>query len=98
MISPTKLYDTFPALTPDQAAGVITDAIMHRPRRASSPFGQFAAVADAVNPAVMGVVRNRFFSMFEDSSAAEGDKSDSGATSFDRRSETFVRATRGIHW
>jgi len=98
MISPTKLYDKFPALTPDQAAGVITDAIVHRPRRASSPFGQFAAVADAVNPAVMDLVRNRAFSMFEDSSAAKGDESDSGATNFDRRSEAFVRATRGIHW
>ena len=98
MISPTKLYDKFPALTPDQAAGVITDAIVHRPRRASSPFGQFAAVADAVNPAVMDLVRNRAFSMFEDSSSAKGDESDSGATDFDHRSETFVRATRGIHW
>ena len=98
MISPTKMYDKFPALTPDQAAGVITDAIVHRPRRASSPFGQFAAVADAVNPAVMDRVRNRAFSMFEDSSAAKGDESDSSATDFDHRSETFVRATRGIHW
>jgi NAD(P)-dependent dehydrogenase (short-subunit alcohol dehydrogenase family) len=98
MISPTTMYDKFPALTPDQAAGVITDAIVHRPRRASSPFGQFAAVADAVNPAVMDRVRNRAFSMFGDSSAAKGDESDSGANDFDHRSETFVRATRGIHW
>jgi short-subunit dehydrogenase len=98
MISPTKMYDKFPALTPDQAAGVITDAIVHRPRRASSPFGQFAAVADALNPAVMDRLRNRAFSMFEDSSAAKGSESDSSAKEFDRRSETFVRATRGIHW
>jgi NAD(P)-dependent dehydrogenase (short-subunit alcohol dehydrogenase family) len=98
MISPTKLYDKFPALTPDQAAGVITDAIVQRPRRASSPFGQFAAVADALNPAVMDRVRNRAFSMFEDSSAAKGDESDSSTKNFDNRSETFVRATRGIHW
>jgi NAD(P)-dependent dehydrogenase (short-subunit alcohol dehydrogenase family) len=98
MISPTKMYDKFPALTPDQAAGVITDAIVHRPRRASSPFGQFAAVADAVNPAVMDRVRNRAFSMFDDSSAAKGDESDSQTPGFDTRSETFVRATRGVHW
>ena len=98
MISPTKMYDKFPALTPDQAAGVITDAIVHRPRRASSPFGQFAAVADALNPAVMDRLRNRAFGMFEDSSAAKGSESDSSATEFDTRSETFVRATRGIHW
>ena len=98
MISPTKMYDKFPALTPDQAAGVITDAIVHRPRRASSPFGQFAAVADAVNPAVMDRVRNRAFGMFQDSSAAKGSESDTDTSQFDSRSETFVRATRGIHW
>jgi hypothetical protein len=98
MISPTKMYDKFPALTPDQAAGVITDAIVQRPRRASSPLGQFAAVVDAVNPAVMDRVRNRAFSMFGDSTAAKGDQSDSSTDDFNNRSETFVRATRGIHW
>jgi short-subunit dehydrogenase len=103
MISPTTMYDKFPALTPDQAAGVITDAIVHRPRRASSPFGQFAAVADAINPAVMDRLRNRAFGMFSDSDAAKGgeskgDESESRTTEFDARSETFVRATRGIHW
>lgn len=101
MISPTTMYDNFPTLTPDQAAGVITDAIVHRPRRASSPFGQFAAVADAINPAVMDRVRNRAFGMFADSTAAKGgeSKTDTGESGpFDKRSETFVRATRGIHW
>jgi NAD(P)-dependent dehydrogenase (short-subunit alcohol dehydrogenase family) len=101
MISPTTMYDKFPTLTPDQAAGVITDAIVHRPRRVSSPFGQFAAVADAVNPAVMDRVRNRAFGMFGDSSAAKGGKTDTGTGNLeelDKRSETFVQATRGIHW
>jgi len=98
MISPTTMYDKFPALTPDQAAGVIADAIVHRPRRLSSPFGQFAAVADAVNPAVMDRVRNRAFTMFDDSDAAKGGEPATETTQIDARSETFVRATRGIHW
>ena len=98
MISPTTMYDKFPTLTPEQAAGVITDALVHRPRRASSPFGQFAAVADAVNPAVMDRVRNRAFGMFKDSAAAKGSESQSDTSDLDKRSETFVRATRGIHW
>jgi NAD(P)-dependent dehydrogenase (short-subunit alcohol dehydrogenase family) len=98
MISPTTMYDKFPALSPDQAAGVITDAIVYRPRRASSPFGQLAAVADAVNPSVMDRVRNRAFGMFDDSSAARGSESNSNTSQFDKRSETFVKATRGIHW
>ncbi|MGC2652471.1 MAG: SDR family NAD(P)-dependent oxidoreductase [Mycobacterium sp.] len=98
MISPTTMYDKFPALTPDQAAGVIADAIVHRPRRVSSPFGQFASVADALNPAVMDRVRNRAFGMFSDSAAAKGDQSPGEDAKFDKRSEAFVRATRGIHW
>ncbi|WP_232002187.1 hypothetical protein, partial [Mycobacterium sp. 1482292.6] len=28
----------------------------------------------------------------------QGDESSSDATEFDKRSENFVRATRGIHW
>jgi NAD(P)-dependent dehydrogenase (short-subunit alcohol dehydrogenase family) len=98
MIGPTTMYDKFPALSPEQAAGVIADAIVHRPRRASSPFGQFAAVADAVNPAVMDRMRNRAFAMFSDSDAAKGSESTTDTAQFDKRSETFVRATRGIHW
>lgn len=98
MISPTTMYDKFPTLTPDQAAGVITDALIHQPRRASSPFGNFAAVADAVNPAVMDRVRNRAFGMFADSSAAKGSEKPSDSSDIDRRGETFLQATRGIHW
>ncbi len=98
MISPTKVYENFPALTPDQAAGILADAIVHRPRRVSPPFGQFAAFADAVNPMVMDYVRNRGFTLFDDSSAARGNESEDQTTRFDKRSEAFVRATRGIHW
>jgi short-subunit dehydrogenase len=97
MISPTKVYKRFPALTPEQAAGVLADAIVHRPRRVSPPFGQFASVADAVNPMLMDYVRNRGFTLFEDSDAAQGSE-ESQEPKFDKRGETFVRATRGIHW
>ncbi len=98
MISPTKVYDRFPTLTPDQAAGVLTDAIVHRPRRVSPPFGQFASFADSVNPMLMDFVRNRAFTMFDDSAAAKGGESNNESPRFDKRSEAFVRATRGIHW
>jgi len=83
---------------PDQAAGVLADAIVHRPRRLSSPFGEFASVADAVNPMVMDYVRNHAFTMFDDSAAARGGESTDGTAKFDRRRKNFVRATRGIHW
>jgi short-subunit dehydrogenase len=98
MISPTKVYDKFPTLTPEQAAGVLADAIVHRPRRVSPPMGQFASFADAVNPMVMDYVRNRAYSMFDDSAAARGGESQDGIRNLNSRSENFLRATRGIHW
>ena len=38
------------------------------------------------------------FGMFRDSAAAKGVESASETAELDKRSETFVRATRGIHW
>ncbi|MDT5092821.1 MAG: hypothetical protein QOH60_2184 [Mycobacterium sp.] len=98
MIGPTEIYDKFPTLSPDQAADVLADAIVHRPRRVSSPFGEFASVADAVNPTAMDYVRKRAFMMFEDSAAARGSESTHESAEFDRRRKNFVHATRGIHW
>jgi hypothetical protein len=98
MISPTEVYDKFSTLSPDQAAGVLADAIVHRPRRVTPPFGQFASFADSVNPMLMDFVRNRAFTMFDDSAAAQGDETSDETPRFGRRSEAFVRATRGIHW
>ena len=98
MISPTKVYDRFPVLTPDQAAGALADAIVLRPRYVSPPFGQFAAFADAVNPNLMDHVRHRAFTLFDDSAAASGDESEEKPTRFDQPREVIVRATRGIHW
>ena len=54
--------------------------------------------ADAVNPAVMDRMRNRAFSMFQDSAAAKGAEPATDTSDLDKRSQTFVQATRGIHW
>jgi NAD(P)-dependent dehydrogenase (short-subunit alcohol dehydrogenase family) len=96
MIAPTKLYDRFPALTPEQAAGTLCDAIVRRARRVSPPTGQMAAVADAFSPQLVDRLRNKGFAMFDDSTAA---KSATGeAPKLGAAEEVFVQATRGIHW
>jgi len=59
MIAPTRVYRRMPALTPEQAASTIADAIVCRPRRLRPMFSQFLAATDAVSPAAMDRVRNR---------------------------------------
>jgi short-subunit dehydrogenase len=50
MAAPTKLWDNFPALTPEEGADLICDAIRNRPARVATAFGNLAQIAYAVAP------------------------------------------------
>lgn len=97
MIEATTIYQRFPVLTPEQAADVLCEAIIHRPRRVSPPFGQLAAFADAMSPAIMDRVRNQGFQLFDDSAAARGE-TDSKPVDVSPRARAFAEVTRGVHW
>jgi NAD(P)-dependent dehydrogenase (short-subunit alcohol dehydrogenase family) len=105
MISPTEIYDRFPALTPAEAGDLVAGALIHRPRRVSPPFGYLAALADAMSPEAMDFVRNRGYHLFPDSRAAgaapAGRAADAPGLREDalsRGAAAFARATRGVHW
>ncbi len=50
MIEPTKIYRRIPTLSPDEAAVVVCDAIVNRPRRVSPLASRFISIAEAVSP------------------------------------------------
>jgi short-subunit dehydrogenase len=97
MIAPTKMYDRFPTLTPDQAGEVVVDAIRYRPRRLAPPIGSLASMADALSPTIVDNVRNQAYKLFPDSKSARGDakSSDSEPSPAGR---AFAQLTRGVHW
>jgi short-subunit dehydrogenase len=97
MIEATTIYQRFPVLTPDEAADVLCEAIIRRPRRVSPPFGQIAAFADAFSPSIMDRVRNQGFQLFGDSAAARGDKS-AEQEQVSAQGRVFAEMTRGVHW
>jgi short-subunit dehydrogenase len=70
MIRPTGVYRSFPALTPAQAADRICQAIVHRPRRVGTPYGDLAAMADVFSPASVEAVRSAGYRLSGDSRAA----------------------------
>ncbi len=39
MIAPTKMYDRFPTINPEEAADMICEAIIHKPKRIATPLG-----------------------------------------------------------
>jgi short-subunit dehydrogenase len=90
MIAPTKLYDRFPTLSPDEAAQMITDAIRKRPKRLGTPLGNLGQLTYAVAPGAQDLVMNRAVQLFP-----EGGEQPHKDTAEQR---AFVRATRGVHW
>jgi len=97
MIAPTKMYENVPTLSPEEAAGLVVEAIVHRPVRIATRLGIFGAVAHAIAPKVTQVLLNTAFNMFPDSAAAQGKK---GAEPPPLTAEqmAFAQLTQGIHW
>ncbi|HNL98653.1 MAG TPA: SDR family oxidoreductase, partial [Accumulibacter sp.] len=64
MIAPTKLYDQVPTLSPDDAAEMIVEAIIHKPVRIATRLGIFGALLHSLTPKVAQIVMNTSFRMF----------------------------------
>src|SRR3954454_7868807 len=78
MIAPTGIYDAFPTLTPEEAAQMLCDAMIDKPKRIASRLGTFGEVLYAISPKTVDIVLNQAYNLFPDSSAAkktkDGDK------------------------
>ena len=96
MIGPTKMYDSVPVLTPDEAADLVVEAIIQRPSRVATRLGTFAAVLNAVAPKAYEVVMNTAFHLFPDSAAAKGMKGRDEPASNEQIA--FASLMRGVHW
>ncbi|MFL6062785.1 MAG: SDR family NAD(P)-dependent oxidoreductase [Marmoricola sp.] len=57
MITPTKLYSRMPALSMDQAAKVVCDAVVSRSRRVTPLVAAWAAFAETVSPGFGDLLR-----------------------------------------
>jgi NAD(P)-dependent dehydrogenase (short-subunit alcohol dehydrogenase family) len=83
MIAPTNIYDAFPTLSPDEAALLITDAMIDKPKRVATRLGTFGQILYAVSPKVVDQVMNTAYNIFPDSKAAKGEKKPSAEASGD---------------
>src|SRR5436305_7121693 len=64
MIAPTKIYDRFPTLTPDEAADMITDAMRKRPKRLATRLRSIGQLGYAMVPGAQDLVVNRAYQLF----------------------------------
>ncbi|GIK78796.1 MAG: short chain dehydrogenase [Actinomycetes bacterium] len=108
MIAPTKMYDRFPTITPDEAADMLCDAITFKPKRIATPVGTLGQILYAINPKSMDYVLNSAYHMFPDSTAAKGGKPKQPGSRAEHAEATEEQASnrqlalaylmRGVHW
>ncbi len=98
MIAPTKMYDSVPTLSPDEAADLVVKGIIERPSRIATRLGIFAALVNAVAPKAYEVVMSTAFELFPDSAAARGDKQALKDESPSQEQIAFAALMRGVHW
>ncbi|HEY9143333.1 MAG TPA: SDR family oxidoreductase [Arenimonas sp.] len=98
MIAPTKMYESVPTLTPEEAADLVVKAIIERPSRVATRMGIFAATLNAVAPKAYEVIMNTAFEMFPDSAAAKGDRKALKDERPTNEQVAFAALMRGVHW
>ena len=94
MIAPTKLYQNVPTKSPEEAADMVVDAVVRRPKRIATRLGISAEILHLLAPKMTELGMNEAFQLFPDSSAAQGK---SGHESSPEQI-AIAQLTRGIHW
>ena len=98
MIAPTKMYDSVPTLTPDEAADLVVKGIIERPSRIATRLGIFSALVNAVAPKAYEVVMSTAFELFPDSAAAKGEGKGGKEEAPSQEQIAFAAVMRGVHW
>jgi thioester reductase-like protein/short-subunit dehydrogenase len=100
MIAPTKIYDRFPTLTPEQAADLVVGALETQPKHVGTRLGTVAVVATALAPKLVDAILHTAYQLFPDSTAAGGDAATRKDTpeALSRGAMVLARLLPGVHW
>jgi thioester reductase-like protein len=97
MIAPTKMYDAFPAISPDEAADMILEAMRSRPKHMGTRLGTFGEIAYTLSPSAVDRLLHLAYRVFPDSAASKGQaEAVEEPVSFEQLA--MATLTRGVHW
>ncbi|HET9106808.1 MAG TPA: SDR family NAD(P)-dependent oxidoreductase [Steroidobacteraceae bacterium] len=72
MVAPSRVYERFPLLRPEQAADIVCEAIVRRPARLATPLGRLAQIVEALAPGLNRAVMSESYRLLPESEAAGG--------------------------
>ena len=96
MIAPTKIYDSFPTISPEEAADLICEAIRSKPKQINTRLGTFGEVSYALFPKAVDQILSAAYKVFPDSAAAKGQQDPEEHASTEQ--VALAHLMKGVHW
>jgi NAD(P)-dependent dehydrogenase (short-subunit alcohol dehydrogenase family) len=98
MIAPTRMYDMFPAITPEEAAEMIAKAMVRKPKKVATKLGNFGELLYAVAPKASDSILSTAYKLFPDSQAAKGKGDEARDKAPSTEAVAFAHLMKGVHW
>jgi NAD(P)-dependent dehydrogenase (short-subunit alcohol dehydrogenase family) len=98
MIAPTRMYDVFPAISPEEAAEMIAGAMIHQPKKVATRLGTFGELLYAVAPKASDRILNQAYKLFPESQAAKGKGEEAPDKAPSTEAVAFAHLMKGVHW
>jgi len=98
MIAPTRMYDVFPAISPEEAAELIAGAMVSRPKKVATRLGTFGELLYAVAPKASDRILNQAYRLFPESQAAKGKAEEAPDKAPSTEAVAFAHLMKGVHW
>jgi len=96
MIAPTKIYDSFPTISPEEAAELICEALRSKPKTINTRLGTFGEVAYTLAPKAVDQILHMAYKVFPDSGASKekGDRDEKASV----EQIAMANLMKGVHW
>jgi len=98
MIAPTRMYDVFPAISPEEAAEMICAAMIERPKKVATRLGTLGELVYAVAPKASDRILNQAYRLFPESQAAKGKAEEAPDKAPSTEAVAFAHLMKGVHW
>ncbi len=98
MIAPTKIYDSFPTISPDEAADLICEAIRARPKQINTRLGTFGEVLYALAPKAVDQILHMAYKVFPESTKKKEGEESGPEERASGEAMALAHLMKGVHW
>ena len=98
MIAPTKIYDSFPTISPEEAADLVCEALRAKPKQINTRLGTFGEVAYALAPKAVDQILHMAYKVFPESTKKKEGEKDGPGDRASGEAMALAHLMKGVHW